>query len=549
MAIVLDWAGPVVGSLGVLYAIAVLMASRSAGRGGPLPAMCPFRQHLVPLGGALVALVVGPFVLTLFRQAPFAPGGRLGWGFLIGGLFGLVAAWMAPLVRGLAPADLPAGRQWVVSSAISAGLWSWTLLGSTATLLGFRSAPTDALMGFALGFVAVALLTRAAGDATGLLAGGQAQWRALEPQAVLAVVLSAAGCLAVYHYGLRDERLWWSLPSALVALSVLAAILVSRLAGLESLRERTRLPLAVTLGSTVVAGLGMLLATKLLQSWPMLGCVGLGLVGAGLVVWLAVSATDPNRPATALQTAALAGILAIGLVAVCFRLLAGYGVALALCAASVVLIPALAALALEPPEPQTARRVSGAALTPFLAGLALVLPYRLFLERYAARPFEATVHYSFVGAAMGVMVTLLVAGYGLRTLRPRPGAPGPVAWFALGRAVLLGLVAVVLPLILVVLWGHHTAAGLLAGLVIGALVLAAWNQPSRPAGDLAPGTCLYGLGMALVAVQLTHVLEPLLGASRGTKLWVALASLAIALLWVLVDAAVRAGRGAEEVAG
>ena len=55
--------------------------------------------------------------------------------------------------------------------------------------------------------------------------------------------------------------------------------------------------------------------------------------------------------------------------------------------------------------------------------------------------------------------------------------------------------------------------------------------------------------MALVAVQLTHVLEPLLGASRGTKLWVALASLAIALLWVLVDAAVRAGRGAEEVAG
>lgn len=111
MAIVLDWAGPVVGSLGVLYAIAVLMASRSAGRGGPLPAMCPFRQHLVPLGGALVALVVGPFVLTLFRQAPFAPGGRLGWGFLIGGLFGLVAAWMAPLVRGLAPADLPAGRQ------------------------------------------------------------------------------------------------------------------------------------------------------------------------------------------------------------------------------------------------------------------------------------------------------------------------------------------------------------------------------------------------------------------------------------------------------
>jgi hypothetical protein len=214
----------------------------------------------------------------------------------------------------------------------------------------------------------------------------------------------------------------------------------------------------------------------------------------------------------------------------------GYGVALGLCASWAVLLPALGGLSLPRPEQGGCWQSWGARLTPFLYAWVLALLYRVFMDRYQAQAYQATIHYSFVAAALGVLVMLLFTGYGLGTLRRVAEAGARSAWLALGRASFLGLAAVVLPLLLGLAWGKHAGVGLMAGLVMGALVLAAWRGPTAAREELPPGTLLAGLGAALVAVQLTHLLEPLLDASRLTKLLLLLGVLAVALAWVLEDA-------------
>lgn len=546
MATALAWAGLVAGLVGVVNAISVVVGGRGGGGAGPPVVSFPFCGRLRPLLKALVAVVVVPSALAiLLREPPFAAGGDLGWGCLLGGGFALALACLGALAVG-PPGEpgLPGGsnpaRQWMTGTALAIGQSGWSLAGITATYLIFdaiRQSPSVALMGHALGFTAVALLVRAAGDGANLGLGENARWRFMEPQAVLVAGLAAASWLAAEHFTGDTPRWWWSLPFALAALGLLAAIAASWPASLGArLREGPRLFVGALVGAVIVAILSLLLATKLLHSWPMFACAGLGLAAAGLVTWLIAAAGEGEEPARALQAAAFAGVILLGLIAACFRLMGGYGVALGLCAGWAVLLPALGGLSLPRAAEGTCWQSWGARLTPFLSAWVLALLYRVFMDRYRAGAYEAAIHYSFVAAGLGMLVMLLFVGYGLGTLGRVAEAGARGARLALCRASFLGLAAVVVPLVLGLAWGKHAGVGLMAGLVMGALVLAAWRGPTLGAEELPPGTLLAGLGAALVAVQLTHLLEPLLAASRTMKLLLVLGVLAVALAWVVVDA-------------
>lgn len=213
MAAAMDSAGILVGLFGVLYAVAVVLASREVAEPGAPRRFWPFDSSFVLLGVAMGGLIVLPFLVSLLSRPPFAPGARLGIGFLLGGAWASVAALIMPWTKALLP-HLPPPRQWVAGIALSGGFSAWTLAGANVTLLSFKDYPTDGLMGFGIGFCMVAILARSAGDMVSITGGGVAGWEGLGPQAVLAAGLVAACSLGVHHFPRSHERMWWSLPLA-----------------------------------------------------------------------------------------------------------------------------------------------------------------------------------------------------------------------------------------------------------------------------------------------------------------------------------------------
>jgi hypothetical protein len=489
----------------------------------------------------MVGLIVIPAVLAvLLRDPPFAAGGQLGFGFLLGGAFAIVMVWIGPLVEAALPADVSPPRQWVAGTAYSIGLSAWALAGVTTTFVIFGGAKEPllaALMGYSLAFVTVALLAHAVGRTTDAGESLGNCWAAQGSQALLVAGLVVGICLSAERFSRPGERLWWSLPLALAATGILAAIVGCRLASLSTRAGyRTRLFVAALIGLIITGIVSLPLTVTLMQSWPAFACVGLGLCGVGLAVWLTFAAPESHEPASALQSAALCGIVVLGLTAACFRLLGGYGLALAVCGSWGILIPAFEGLA-PPAEPEHAWRLDRAGkLNPYLCALVLAEVYRLFLGRFRADAFGADVHYGFIAAALGVLATLLAAAYAMRRTGQVRIGRGMVG-HALCKTGVVGLSAVAMPLVVALMWGKQAESGLLAGLVVGALVLAAWRSPTPDGGTAPPEGWLFGLGAALAAVPLTHLLEPLLAASRTTKLLPALVALLVALVWVIVDAA------------
>jgi hypothetical protein len=540
MSAAIDWTGILVGLLGVLYAVAVVLGSREGGSPEQPRRFCPFWSPFVALGVVAPGLILAGYLVSLLREPPFSGGGRLGLGFLIGGAWAFAAALIMPWAKALIPLDLRPERRWVAGNALSAGFSSWTLAGANATLLAFKGNPIDALMGFGLGFATVAILVRAAGDGASTARGQIAGWEGMGPQGIFAAALVTACSLGVYHFRLTEQRIWWSLPLAAAGVAIAATIIASRIGALGRLgqREGGRLFVTGLIGLPIVGLLALLIATKVLHSWPMFGCVVIGLSSAGLIAWLIVGASAEGNGGIAFQAAAFGGVVVMAMVAACFKLLAGYGVALALCAGWAIVVPVAGVLTLAPEAHGERWAAWGAGLMPFAAAWALVAAYRLFLEHCEGEPLAATVHYAFIGFAVGAIIMLVYAGYGART--GRVASSHPPGWgelLALLRTGVIGVVSVALPLGFTTLWGQRATAGLVAGMAVGGLVLAAWQLSGADRTSLAPGTVLLGLGSALAAVQLTHLALPLLMGTRATKLVVVLVVAGIALVWVLVDAA------------
>jgi len=542
MTALMQWSGILVGLVGVLYAAAVVMASREEAEHPPDDEGAPEGASLVPLMWSAIPPVAVGILAIVGGKPPFAPGGALGSGLLIGALFGAASAWAMELWPSRVPGELSESRMWVLRSAICSGLCAWTVTGATLPLLIFKASPSVALMGYAVGFATVALLLGCA-PLAGVMRG---RWTMMGPQALLATTLAAAGCLAVRHF--PDDPIWWALPFGLAGLTILAGIISSRVgASGEGRSQKARMAFSAAAGALIVAAVWAVLAAGTVGSWAMFACVATGLVATGLILALTGSARAQQSSSSSLQTAAFAGIITLGGVVVCFRLLAGYGVAVGLAASWVVLLPAIGGLIRRPGDDSAPWREPGMDLMPFLSGWAIFALYRLFLEHYHVGPVEPSVHYSFVAVGVGALAMLLFGGYATGGTDSESQQAPSGGWLDKVRPALLAMVAVVLPLLVAVLWGHRAAAGLVGGLFIGALALAALQVGAELQRPVALSAYVAGLLAALVAVQFTRLLEPLLGASRGVRLLLVLAGLVIALAWIIVDAALAPRRG-EEVA-
>jgi hypothetical protein len=509
MESILAWIGLGAGILGA--ATSFVTASLAP---QPPPAQRPRIAPGLVLGIVLTAIF---FLLTLPTQPPFSPGQRLGWGFLIGGAVGLVAA------VGAARTDRADRSYWPYPAAVTLSL---ALAGCSLVILLFRGDPTDALLGCALGLAMIGgifrtiLPTQPAAAEAGDPVDAPLAAYALEASAIMAVTLAAGCSLAVYHFHESGLRGWWAYLPALASLWIAGQTVASIP---SAHRVVARYPLlwamaAAAFSLVLVLVFGWRVGAKLEPAESLGLLLVAGSVTAALIAWLAIGAED--KPwLGAVRAHALGAMLMLFLVVLSFKLLAGFGAAVALMVGWAVAGPLLG---LRSP----ARRAPAQALA---VGANLLL-LRLFLERSGGTvgEVELSLHYALIGVVIGALLPFVYSSLHLRR--------------GLGRTLMLGALGALSPVALLALWGPDAALGLLAGLV-GAQALALMLLPLAQANPevalwQAP-TSLLALGTALVAAQFSRPFAFLYDMPRVYKTYLAVGIAAAVILWVIAMALVQ----------
>jgi hypothetical protein len=451
--------------------------------------------------GLLVILLF--FFLALLKVAPFSPGQRLGWGWLIGGLTGLLLAGFSARMTS------PEGEYYPFRSGFTA---AGVIAALALTLLLFKGDPGDALLGCALGIAVIAGIFRAftavseASFVTSLEAGG-----------FLAITLAAGTRLAIYHFASREARGWWVYLLALSALWLLAQAIAYILPLLYKGKRSSFLALCSSAGLSIILTLvlGWLLALRLEPSPAMPQFYYLLLVGLGtalLLLWL--SFERPQENPAAFQSSALAALLVIFLVVMTFKLQAGFGAGVALTAAWGIGLAGLA-------WPRKQIKLPVAAL----AVGANFLLLRLFLEQTgtALEDIDLSFHYTLIGLLLGVLLPFVYCSLNLT-----PGRK---------RSLALGLLALASPLLLLALWGPDAVFGLLVGLFAAqalTLLLSPLAGIGVPWASWQAPLSLLTLGLALVATQTSWAFQQFYQLPRTEKIYLAAALALLVVIWAFI---------------
>jgi len=135
----------------------------------------------------------------------------------------------------------------------------------------------------------------------------------------------------------------------------------------------------------------------------------------------------------------------------------------------------------------------------------LLLLYRLFTVRYFSElhGVNLTDHYALFGLLFGAMLPPVLAGYLLRMT----GSPFASAGSRLLRIVVVGLLVLLLPTVVLALWGVKCALALFLGLALSVAITE---------NSLLPALIALATGLALT--QWTHHVLPLAQLTRDQKI-------------------------------
>lgn len=393
----------------------------------------------LPAGLTFILTVVF-WAVAMQRNAPFSTGQTLGWGFLIGGVSGAAAI----LLSGRLGEQRPLAVQSVLFLA---------LLAASLTYLIFHGYPQTAMIGFAIGVTMAGILAYYSCESPDLI----------QLWAFFSVTLAGGTVLAVEHFNDFTQRQWWPLP-ILIATSILVSGLAS--IGLSGRLRR----ISAIVAPALVLILSALYSWQIYYTWELLAVVAVGIAVAGLVRWL-----DAYRP-----NPGVSALLMIAFLAAAFKLWAGLGIALGL----------LAMWSVVSENKKSMQVIS--------LGLAFLL-VKLFTEQYgsALRAVDLQVHYSLVGAALGILMPFLLM----------PNDRRSTAFIAL-----IGLAMAISPLLLYAIWETKAVFGYLFGLTAALIVQMLMNEERRSIGLLV-------IGAQLAAIQFINPLL-LLELTRMQRIWV-----------------------------
>ena len=553
------------------------LSSVSWGRAAP-PTPAPLPRFWLITALAVPVIV---FLATLPTTPPlFAPGHAMGTGFLIGGLAGTLAIWT--ILRAVAVAHR---SEPVSASAAIAAPIGLALLVATIPSLVLRSDVVDALAGIAIGWlcaVIIALCSQSSQWQTRATAAAQACLALAAGAGAIFCTLAALGELRghIDLIGRSTAVVHWAAPGlafnaflvlilTLVLLPATIALripLVSLLTGWiersghdESARAYRRSGLRVWFCGAVAIGLGSAVSkgftehhdalwkTKspllkplfaLIGPSPMFHVILVGVLAALIITRLiwdqarldGESESGGRRTILPNQPNFLAGLTLAAAGMLAFQSMGGFGLSIlagiVLIFAALTCAGALSGLHEQVEVPTDTSSTTGdwellaAADIVRLALLGIVLAlYRLFSVRFDSelRGVGLTDHYALFGVIFGAALPPFLTRYFKRIPPGSTDSDGR----RLFRAVVTGLILLVIPTVIVAFWGAKCVLALFIGLAISVLF----------EGSLL--SALLAVAIALALAQWAHHVLPLAALTRDQKVnvlgWTAAVSI-IALL-------------------
>lgn len=534
---------------GLAYALVLGRAARGAVGAGVAREQSYLVYSPVTWAGCVV---LACFLGTLPTEPPLSEGQGLGWGLLIGGGAGILAAllvtWLASPAR--EPEAVPPSAWSDVCGAGAIGLASLSVLAVNGALIAWHGYPTAVVMGVALGVCLVAGVVRLAMAAC---EGGMGAWvrgfGALDMFALLTALLAGAVLLAVHHFDEAALRDWWSLPTVLGGALVLGLMLDAAL-GLGGGACSAAAILRIVLPVLMVRLIGWHLLDSATPFWTLVA----GLAAFALIAWMLHVGCGREQPAPLgwrVKAAILAPLLVVAAAMIGYKLQSGFGVATALLGGMTVAVYAMG-LALCPRQPgpgeaaaQECERATGlsAATSVCMAVGVLLVVHRLLLERYTRLPaMDFTMHYVLIGLLAGVGLPFGLAAWQSEASEAGARQPPQAAMRgALGWVAGVGVIAVAAAPLGAVLWGMKIIAGLVAGL-IAAQVLALiasfeWCEPADRRGMLPLIPASVPVGIALIAAQIAPLFAQYATMPRTTKLIIIGVVGVIAVVWLYLKGA------------
>ena len=553
------WAALAMGCAGWIGSILLTLARST----GPDAAVSP-RENSPALARPFLWLaILLPLVVwaaTLPTTAPFSPGQGWGRGFLMGAIASLLSA--------LVIFRATDSRRELLETRAGALAALFAALAMVAIpLLTMRRAIIEALVGEALGWVAVALILLLGisksdeNDSKSPLTG---HWSALllVNGAAFAATLCGIAALGVYRDFVQADvaRGTYSALALVVAMSVALALFVSVVIAKIAREERFSTLFAAFLSLILPLGAGYVLSVKILDDLNLIFCVGAGLALGFLLWWL--SWDDATRAdAKAVETSdsrieAQNGVSAWALlVALCgfmlsYGLMQGFGVGLMLLAAWPASVLALPFHLQNAPRSENgalsprlvARFASAQNLSLCLAFVAILLLSRLFATRFRLdlRGADLSDQFALFGFLAGALVPTLLRSLLFPAIDLRQNS-GSTASVLLPRTLLVGVLSLAICAAMVAVWGAKVVPAFFAGLALSLVYAARFERLQ------AFATTLLSLAMALFLAQWTQKLAPLVELSRADRLQFLLwGAIALVIVFVVLQIGARLLRGAQK---
>ena len=452
------------------------------------------------------------WAVAMQKQPPFSWGQGLAYGFLIGGVLGTIALFLCGRFSS------PSSDQTRRIAAHSLGFLA--LFGVSLTYVIFKSDPYWALIGFSIGAVMAAAIQRFMLDPKSF-AGTLAEFWAL-----FGVTISTAILLAMQHFDKPSLRMWWSLPILLAATVLLASFVGADFSFQQVAGQRPQrgYPASVTISVLLVLGLSAIYSWRITHDWRLLAVVAGGMLVAGLVAWISHGAIGASRRYR-LDAASASVLLITAFAVAAFKLWAGFGIAMGLIAARLIL------LQLFEGDDSGLSPVSTAVNGALMFGLAMSL-FKLFTQVYvdSLGGLDPRIHYTFISAILGITLPFFVI-----SSLARINAGNSNAKRVVGIAI-IGLLTAAFPIALLLIWGIKGVLGLMFGLTAGMAFLLILRLNGGP--DENP---LYGfpVGLVIIGAQLSAIefvkLFVDLELARSVRIWILVAMVVIAAVWYAVS--------------
>jgi hypothetical protein len=579
------WVTLVLGVIGWLCSVLLTRARKSESSTGEnaLPSLW------LGVSGGLSLLV---FLATLPTKAPFAEGQGFGKGFLLGGLLSLLAAWTMASARF-------GGRTENASrpAAEIAAPFALSVVGATVPLLFMNATLIDSLLGVVIGWFCTAVVCF-----VGLSLAGQpgtnealAEKRRSLAFALLAgvgfaVTVCITAALGKYRGTVApasgDGMIAWSSPALLLTALVPLILLINALPAWVYARFATKLPLwtlfarafgrffpgdeaqnaagnglRLVLSALALLVLAKLITVKIVAQVGIFHVIVLGVVAALIAWWLMAKRDDENEtsPFPLMGGNALGILVILAGTIVAFQMLAGLGIALFSIAAWLVGSVALAS-ALEPKEgrlsPHTLNTPAITAASGLLTALLFTTVlgiYRVYVTRYSAemRGMTLTDQYALFSFLIGALAPTALASFTLPIRNLTTGT-------GLFRLIVAGILTLLLPGILLLLWGAKCALALLIGTALAVAMLPGTGHRGLDTEHRAPNIehlktflpALFALAIGLALAQWTNHILPHAEMTRDAKIgllkWLAGGAF---VLIVLADYGSRFGKRQGETTG